>query len=53
MSRRPLQRRRKYLRLQADPRLKQNQEDLQLLAHLQVSFLWAVVRSPFAPISSF
>ena len=34
-SRRPLQRRRKYLRLQADPRLKQNQEDLQLLAHLQ------------------
>ena len=26
---------RKYLRLQADPRLKQNREDLQLLAHLQ------------------
>ena len=24
-----------YLRLQADPRLKQNREDLQLLAHLQ------------------
>ena len=38
-SRRPLQRRRKYLRLQADPRLKQNQEDLQLLAHLQQMFL--------------
>ena len=39
-SRRPLQRRRKYLRLQADPRLKQNQEDLQLLAHLQGLFLF-------------
>ena len=34
-SRRHLQRRRKYLRLQADPRLKQNREDFQLLAHLQ------------------
>ena len=34
-SRRPLQRRRKHLRLQADPRLKQKQEDLLLLAHLQ------------------
>ena len=33
-SRRPLQRRRKYLRLQADPRPKQNREDLQLLVHL-------------------
>ena len=34
-SRRPPQRKRKYMRLQADPRLKHNQEDLQLLAHLQ------------------
>ena len=34
-SRRPLQRRRKYLRLQADQRLQQNREDLPLLAHLQ------------------
>ena len=34
-NRRLLQRRRKYLSLQADPRLKQNQEDFQLLAHLQ------------------
>ena len=39
-SRRPIQRRRKYLRLQADPRLKQNQEDLQLLAHLQGLYLF-------------
>ena len=37
-TRRLLQRRRKYLRLQADPRLKQNQEDFQLLAHLQGLF---------------
>ena len=36
----PLQRRRKYLRLQAEPRLKQNQEDLQLLAHLQGLYLF-------------
>ena len=28
-------RRRKYLRLQADPKLKQNREDLQLLVHLE------------------
>ena len=34
-----LQQRRKCLRLQADPRLKQNQEDLQLLAHLQGTIL--------------
>ena len=34
-SRRPLQRRRKFLRLQADPRLKQNQADLPLLTQLQ------------------
>ena len=33
-SKRPLQRRRKYLRLQA-PKLKQNREDHQLLAHFQ------------------
>ena len=39
-SRRPLQRRRKYLRLQADPRLKQNQEDLQIIAHLQGLYLF-------------
>ena len=39
-SRRPLQRRRKYVRLQADPRLKQNQEDLQLLAHFQGPYLF-------------
>ena len=38
-SRRHLQRRRKYLRLQADPRLKQNQGDLQLFAHLQGLYL--------------
>ena len=35
-----LQQRRKYLRLQADPRLKQNQVDLQLLAHLQGLYLF-------------
>ena len=40
-SRRLLQRRRKYLRLQADPRLKQNQDDLQLLAHLQELYLFS------------
>ena len=34
-SRKLLNWRRKYLRLQADQRLKQNREDLQLLAHLQ------------------
>ena len=34
-SRKPLKRRRKYLLLQADRRLKQNLEDLPLLAHLQ------------------
>ena len=34
-SRRLLKRRRKYLRLQADQRLKQNREDIQLLAHLR------------------
>ena len=34
-SRIPPQRRRKYLRLQADPRLKQNQKDLQPLVHPQ------------------
>ena len=46
-SRRPLRRRRKhlrwnrmYLRLQADQRLKQNQEDLPLLAHLQELYLF-------------
>ena len=38
-SRRLLQRRRKCLRLQADPWLKQNREDLQLLAHLQGLYL--------------
>ena len=38
ISRKPPQRRRKYLRLQADPRLKQNKEDLQLLVHLQGLF---------------
>ena len=38
-SRRPLQRRRKCLRLQNDPRLKLNQEDLQPLAHIQGLFL--------------
>ena len=46
-SRRPLIRRRKYLRwqrkyllLQADQRLKQNQEDLPLLAHLRELYLF-------------
>ena len=39
-SRRPLKRRRKYLLLQADQRLKQNQEDLPLLAHLQELYLF-------------
>ena len=46
-SRRPLKRRRKYLRwrrkyllLQADERLKQNQEDLPLLAHLHELYLF-------------
>ena len=34
-TRKPLKRRRKYLRLQVDQRLKQNWEDLPLLAHLQ------------------
>ena len=34
-SRKPPQRRRKYLRLQADTRLKHNREDFPLLAHLQ------------------
>ena len=34
-SRRPLQRKRKYLLLKADPRPKQNQEDHQQLTHLQ------------------
>ena len=38
-SRRPLQRRVKYLLLQADQRLKQNQEDLQPLAHPQEPYL--------------
>ena len=33
------QRRRKYLRLQADPRRKQNREDLQLLPHFQGLFI--------------
>ena len=35
-----LQQRRRCLRLQANPRLKQNQEDLQLLAHLQELYLF-------------
>ena len=39
-SRSPVQRRRKYLRLQADPMLKQNQEDLPLLVHLQGFFIF-------------
>ena len=39
-SRNPLKRRRKYLRLQADQRLKQNREDLPLLAHLQGLYLF-------------
>ena len=39
-SRRPLKRRRKYLLLQADQRLKQNREDLPLLAHLQGLYLF-------------
>ena len=39
-SRRSLRRRRKYWHLQADPRLKQNQEDLELLAHLPGLFLF-------------
>ena len=40
-SRRPLQRRRKYLRLQADPWPMQNQKDLQLIATLQgLSYSW-------------
>ena len=39
-SRRPPQLVRKYFRLQADPRLKQNQEDLQLLVHLQGPYLF-------------
>ena len=39
-SRRPPQRRRKYLRLQADQRLKQNREDFQLLAHLQELYVF-------------
>ena len=39
-SRKPLKRRRKYLRWQADPRQKQNQEDLQLLPHLQGLYLF-------------
>ena len=34
-SKKPPQRRRKYLRLQADTRLKHNREDFPLLAHLQ------------------
>ena len=38
-SRRPLQRRSKYLRSQA-PRLKKKQEDLQLLVHLQGLYLF-------------
>ena len=36
----PLQRRRKYLRLQAEQRLKQNREDLPLLAHLQGLYIF-------------
>ena len=40
MSRKPLKRRRKYLRLQADPSAKQNRKDLQLLAHLQGPYLF-------------
>ena len=39
-SRRPLKRRRKDLLLQADQRLKQNQEDLPLLGHLQELYLF-------------
>ena len=46
-NRRPLKRRRNYLRwrrkyllLQADPRLKQNHEDLPLVAHLQELYLF-------------
>ena len=39
-SRKPPQPRRKYLRLQADQRLKQNREDLPLLAHLQELYLF-------------
>ena len=41
-SRKPLKRRRKYLRLQADQRLKQNREDLPLLAHLQGLYLFLI-----------
>ena len=39
-SRRLLQRRRKYLRLHTDPRLKQNRRDPQLLFHLQRWYLF-------------
>ena len=39
-SRRLSQRRRKYLRVQVDRRLKQNREDLQLLAHLQGLYIF-------------
>ena len=39
-SRKLLKRRRKYLRLQADTRLKFNREDLPLLAHLQELFIF-------------
>ena len=38
-SRKPLKRRRKYLLLQADHKLKQNRADLPLLAHLQELYL--------------
>ena len=38
-SRKLQKRKTEYLRLQADPRLKQNQEDFQLLAHLQGLYL--------------
>ena len=39
-SKRPLKRRRKYLRLQADQGLKQNREDFQLLAHLHELYIF-------------
>ena len=39
-SRKPLKRRRMYFLLQADQRLKQNREDLPLVAHLQGLYLF-------------
>ena len=41
-STKPPQRRRKHMRLQTESRLKQNREDLQLLAHLQGLYIFLI-----------